>query len=80
MFTKKYNAHFGVNSKIGTSISSPAVQDGIMNCAEQIQLTEMRASKAPSHRPKHLWPSDLQGIVIYRFLTDSDEILDSIQS
>ena len=34
----------------GTYIASPADKDGVINCAEQIQLTNMRASEAPSRR------------------------------
>ena len=34
----------------GTYASSPADKDGIINCAEQIQLTEMQAIEAQSRR------------------------------
>ena len=33
---------------IGTYVASPADQDGVINCGEQIQLTNKRASEAPS--------------------------------
>ena len=34
----------------GTNVASPADKDGVINCAEQIQLTNMGASEAPSWR------------------------------
>ena len=35
---------------IGTSVSSLADKDGVVDCAEQIQLTEIQASEASSRR------------------------------
>ena len=35
---------------IGTNVASPADKDGVINHAEQIQLTNMQASEAPSWR------------------------------
>ena len=34
----------------GTNVASPADEDGVINCTEQIQLTNRRASEAPSRR------------------------------
>ena len=34
----------------GTNVASPADEEGVIDCAEQIQLTEMQASEAPSSR------------------------------
>ena len=39
---------------IGTNVASPADKDGVINCAEQIQLTNMLASKAPRLRLRDL--------------------------
>ena len=37
-------------AQIGTNVASPADKDGVIDCVEQIQLTNMRASEAPSRR------------------------------
>ena len=36
--------------QIGPNVASPADKEGVINCAKQIQLTNMQTSEAPSRR------------------------------
>ena len=42
--------HINMQQAFETNAASPADKDVIINCAEKIQLTNMRASEAPSRR------------------------------
>ena len=42
--------HINMQQAFGTNVASPADKDVKFNCAKQIQLTNMRASEAPSRR------------------------------
>ena len=45
---------------IGTNVASLADKDGVINCAEKIQLTNMQSSEAPSRR----WGASLERIFV----------------
>ena len=38
--------------QIGTNVASPADKEGVINSAEQIQMTNRQASEAPSQRQR----------------------------
>ena len=64
-------------SETGTNVASPADKDGVNNCAEPIQPTNMRASEAPrSFTGKHICQFDSRGIVNYRSLSAGEATLD----